>query len=275
MSGQPSAPLSYIGSQISLISKSDIRYEGTLHSIQAKEHTVSLSNVKSFGTEGRRGDGQEIPASNEVYGLIIFRGSDIKDLTVIKSATLKDPAIIRAEPAETREKVAPKVEEPPPKKEESPPRTTEPEVPISAATTGYSRQHNTRRGARGGRRPNFREPHGELKRNINETLREELDQEFDFTAANRRLEKHDIQEEEDKYYDKKSSFFDSISYSKSEARLEHSERERQKFLDRETFGTESVDAAVKELRNYIFSGHNRGRRGYRRGRGYRRPRRSG
>lgn len=277
-----SAPLSYIGSQISLISKSDIRYEGTLHSIQAKEHTVSLSNVKSFGTEGRRGDGQEIPASNEVYGLIIFRGSDIKDLTVIKSAQLRDPAIIRADPVQTIEKV-----EVPPQKESIPTRV-EPEIPTSSASSGYSRQHNSRRGGpRGTRRPHYREPHGELKRNTNESLREEFDHEFDFTAANSRLEKQDAKEEdrklekqevkeEDKFYDKKSSFFDSISYSKSEARLEHSERERQKHVDRETFGTESVDTAVKELRNYIFSGHSRGRRGgYRRGRGYRRPRRSG
>jgi protein LSM14 len=267
------APLSYIGSQISLISKSDIRYEGTLHSIQAKEHTVSLSSVKSFGTEGRRGDGQEIPPSNEVYGLIIFRGSDIKDLTVIKSAApqLRDPAIIRADPVETQDK-AEKAEEPP-KREPSPPRPV-PEVVPATTHSSYSRQYN-RRGGRP-RRPNFREPHGELKRNTNESLREEFDEEFDFTAANQRLEKQDIkEEEEDKHYNKKSSFFDNISYSKGESRLDYNEREKQKLLDRETFGPESVDTAVKELRNYIFSGNSRGRRGYRRGRNYRRPRRSG
>jgi protein LSM14 len=73
----------YIGSQISLISRSEIRYEGKLSAISPTEHTVSLSNVRSYGTEGRRGDMNEIPASNEVYEYIIFRGEDIKDLNVI------------------------------------------------------------------------------------------------------------------------------------------------------------------------------------------------
>lgn len=252
--------MSYIGSQISLISKSEIRYEGTLHSIQAKEHTVSLSNVTSFGTEGRRGDGQEIPASSEVYGLIIFRGSDIKDLTVIKSAQLHDSAIIRADPVDVKIE---KVEEPP--KRGVGPNKTASDVPTTTDMQTYSIHSNSRKGGRGPRRNPFREPHGELKRNTNEVLRDEFDQEFDFTAANQKLEKQDAKEE-DKFYDKKSSFFDSISYSKSEARLEHNERDRQKHVDRETFGTESVDAAVKELRNYMFSGRSRGRRSNRRGR---------
>ena len=68
-----------------MISKSEIRYEGRLDGIDPEEHTVSLSNVKSFGTEGRRGEGKDILPSNELYETIIFRGSDIKDLTVIQS----------------------------------------------------------------------------------------------------------------------------------------------------------------------------------------------
>ena len=82
----------YIGSRISLISKSEIRYEGILDGIDPEEHTVSLSNVKSFGTEGRRGEGKDILPSNELYETIIFRGSDIKDLTVIQSTPpVKEP----------------------------------------------------------------------------------------------------------------------------------------------------------------------------------------
>ena len=91
----------FIGSRISLVSKSEIRYEGTLHTINTKESTVALKNVRSFGTEGRRKDGPQIEASSDIYEFIIFRGSDIKDLNVAAADPAKqapqapnDPAII-------------------------------------------------------------------------------------------------------------------------------------------------------------------------------------
>ncbi|KAG6017632.1 hypothetical protein E4U54_005575 [Claviceps lovelessii] len=102
----------FLGSRISLISKSDIRYVGTLHEINSDESTVSLENVRSFGTEGRRGrPEEEIAPSDQVYEYIVFRGSDVKDLRIEEHPSLKetkppampdDPAIVGARTRDPR-----------------------------------------------------------------------------------------------------------------------------------------------------------------------------
>ena len=59
------------------------RYVGTLHEINPEASTIALENVVSFGTEGRRGvPSAEIPPSASVYEYIVFRGSDVKDISV-------------------------------------------------------------------------------------------------------------------------------------------------------------------------------------------------
>lgn len=80
----------FIGSKITLISRNDIRYEGTLYTIDTKERTVALSNVKSLGTENRR-PGQPIPPSDEIVDYVIFRSDDIKDLHVAETAASPMP----------------------------------------------------------------------------------------------------------------------------------------------------------------------------------------
>lgn len=59
----------FIGSTISLVSKSDIRYSGVLVDINPQEATISLSSVRSLGTEGRKGGdpAAEIPPNDNVY----------------------------------------------------------------------------------------------------------------------------------------------------------------------------------------------------------------
>ncbi|KAF9427394.1 hypothetical protein BGZ94_004994 [Podila epigama] len=84
----------YIGSKISLISRSDIRYVGILHHLNPQDSTVALEQVKSYGTEGRRGNpADEIPPSDNVFEYIVFRGSDVKDLHVCEPPAPVQPPV--------------------------------------------------------------------------------------------------------------------------------------------------------------------------------------
>lgn len=60
-----------------------LSYVGTLHEINPEASTIALENVQSFGTEGRRGNpAEEVAPSASVYEYIVFRGSDVKDISV-------------------------------------------------------------------------------------------------------------------------------------------------------------------------------------------------
>lgn len=68
------------------------RYVGTLHEINSENSTVALENVKSYGTEGRRGNpDEEIPPNDQIYDYIVFRGSDVKDLTIVEAPKENQP----------------------------------------------------------------------------------------------------------------------------------------------------------------------------------------
>jgi protein LSM14 len=80
-------------------------YIGTLHSINSDDSTVSLENVKSFGTEHRKTNPDEfVPGSEQLYEYIVFRGTDVKDLRIEEGpapakeekppAVPNDPAIL-------------------------------------------------------------------------------------------------------------------------------------------------------------------------------------
>lgn len=85
------------GSRISLISKNNIRYEGTLYSINEADAQVALQNVKSYGTEGRElldttGKSTYVPPNDIVHAYLLFRGQDIKDLHVHEKTIEAPPA---------------------------------------------------------------------------------------------------------------------------------------------------------------------------------------
>ena len=77
----------YIGKTISLISNKGLRYVGLLENINADDATVALKSVRLFGTEGRMAAmGQphlEVSPGVDVYDYVVFRGSDVKDLSVL------------------------------------------------------------------------------------------------------------------------------------------------------------------------------------------------
>lgn len=90
---------------VSLETHPPLRYVGILHEINSSDSTVSLENVRSFGTEGRKGDvSEEVAPSDQVYEYIVFRGSDVKDLRIEEGpgsvkenkppAVPNDPAIL-------------------------------------------------------------------------------------------------------------------------------------------------------------------------------------
>jgi len=98
-----STGIPYLGSKISLISKSEIRYEGILYTIDTKESTVALAKVRSYGTEDRPTD-RPVAPRDETYEYIIFRGADIKDIRVcqppkpqptLEGGLPNDPAIVQ------------------------------------------------------------------------------------------------------------------------------------------------------------------------------------
>ncbi|CAL8069453.1 unnamed protein product [Orchesella dallaii] len=73
----------FIGTKISLISRSNIRYEGILDKINLDALFISLSNVRVIGTEDRVIN-RPIPPSNRIRNLLSFCLTRIKDVTVLE-----------------------------------------------------------------------------------------------------------------------------------------------------------------------------------------------
>lgn len=74
----------YIGKTISLISVTENRYVGLLENIDSEKGTVTLNEVRCFGTEGRKNWGpEEIYPNSAVYKSVKFNGNEVKDLNIL------------------------------------------------------------------------------------------------------------------------------------------------------------------------------------------------
>lgn len=74
---------SLLGSRISLISLQDVRYDGVLYSINQKESSIVLRDVRCLGTEDRVNDfSRKVLPNPNSMPFVSFPGSDIKDLFV-------------------------------------------------------------------------------------------------------------------------------------------------------------------------------------------------
>ena len=232
---------SYIGSVLSVVSKAGIRYTGTLIMIDSQNQTLTLQSVKSFGSEGRRGQGKEVPPSEDIYEYIIFKGTDLKEFNVIKvpdkdAKAFQDPAIIETQKKEDRE--------------------------ADSRDTVEKEEHHYR----GSRRSNY---HHKRRNSFEYKLKEEdkakaiekYKDDFDFDSMNKKLVKEEVKSPLgiDQKYDKAKSFFDNIS--NCEIKNKRVDRAEIKKIDTETFGE-------FETATYDHPFNRRGRRrGYRGGRG--------
>jgi len=295
----------YVGSRISLISKSEIRYEGILYVINTDESTIALQNVRSFGTEGRTSP--DVPPTDEVYDFIIFRGEDIKDLTVLEGsatkpsqrAVLEDPAVVSVGP---ERKIAQRSSAPHARESSNREQRGHHQQRDHQADRYNNHRNNTRGGDRkfddrrnnrnglhqqrsGGpqqhqqgkrdagfhnnrgqgkgapRRSHHRGgPVGELTANENAQTKAEIgSEEFDFSSANLPTEApKDLSVDTREGYSKTKGFFDDISCdaldraaNKDGGRPDRSMRDKQRELDKETFG------ASASGRPFGYGGHRR------------------
>ncbi|KAI6657634.1 Protein LSM14-like protein A isoform X3 [Oopsacas minuta] len=96
-----------LGSKLTIISKAGIRYEGILYLIDTIKESIALQNVRSFGTE-KRSVPKFHPPKPQIFECIVFKASDLQDLTLVPEDPdtptedyLNDPAIISSKPATT------------------------------------------------------------------------------------------------------------------------------------------------------------------------------
>lgn len=254
----------YIGCLMSLISKQEIRYAGTLIAINSKDQTLVLQNVRSYGSEGRRGGGSdEVAATAQVYEKVSFRAAELKDFYVIKGPEneFKDPAIISTKAEEKKEDNKVPTQNPQPQTTEHRRYEHHPEREYRAERDAPRRERYRSHRGRGRMEGKFQE------HSIKE-VQAKYAGEFDFEKMNKKFEELFKESKIDVgvKYDKEKSFYDGLSRGKDEKEATPYDKFKQREIDAETF---DFDPQYNERRGGYhprYRGRTRG--GYRRG-GYR------
>ena len=73
----------YTGKRVSVLTKAQSRYEGTVIKIDKVERALHLSNVRQFGTEGRRNGDNEIAAKDLIAEVLVFRIQLVENFHII------------------------------------------------------------------------------------------------------------------------------------------------------------------------------------------------
>ena len=103
-----------VGSMLQLITNAHVRYEGTLVEVDKAERSMKLKDVKSYGTEGRRGGVNEVDPAEQEYPVVIFKVDHIFDFKIIKKPdeVVKPKTFVEQDPAIISASVAPPKKEP-------------------------------------------------------------------------------------------------------------------------------------------------------------------
>jgi protein LSM14 len=254
----------YIGKTISLVSNKGLRYVGLLDNINAQDSTVALKLVRLLGTEGRMAQAGnpnlEVPAGNDVYEYVVFRGSDVKDLTVLDTPIEEVKPEVKQQqyypqpapaPQQSQQHQQHQQSHAPPPLQLSAPSTTKPTRPQPQQPQPVARPTPSQPSAARQSPPQLQPqaaPVAPASRDVGE---------FDFQSANARFTREQpplATSAEQPNYNKQSSFFDTISSSADERNSMRWAEE--KTLNLDTFGETQVDGR-----------RNRGRGGFRGGRG--------
>lgn len=248
----------YIGSRISLVTNSDLRYEGTLININTAQSTVTLREVRMSGTDCK---GQFVMPTSEVFDYIVFNGKDIKDLTVSEPgfSVHEDPAIVSVNvpPSQmhygrNENKYYSNYGSPPNHRQGGYQQNYNPQSYNNHRIDDYTYRN---KGAAS------RTVVGELNAQPNMNLKQQVADAFDFEQANVKFAKEVTVPATACVYNKESSFFDNIScesLARAKGDTGRIDRDRQNERDTETFGAAAISGGPRYTRRQFRRGGIRG-----------------